>query len=70
MRMRWRRRLARETLMPERTPEYWEEKAAQAIESANKMTTTELRLAFLEVAKNYKEIAERARTLAQWRQKK
>jgi hypothetical protein len=54
--------------MPDRTAQYWEEKAAKAIESANKMTTTELRLAFLELAKNYEQLAERARTLERWQQ--
>lgn len=56
--------------MPDRTAEYWEEKAVKAVESANRMTTTELRLAFLEIAKNYREIAERARIADQWQQRK
>jgi hypothetical protein len=39
--------------MPDRTAAYWEEKAARAIETASTATTTELRLAFLGIAKNY-----------------
>jgi hypothetical protein len=53
--------------MPERTAQFWEEKAAKAVESANRMRTTELRLAFLKLAENYKQLAERARTLERWR---
>jgi hypothetical protein len=55
--------------MPDRTAAYWEEQAARAIESASKATTTELRLAFLEIAKNYREIAAHTLELDQWRQK-
>ena len=56
--------------MPCQTAEDWEEKAERAIEAASKATTTELRLAFLEIAQNYKEIAAHTRLLGQWQQKK
>jgi hypothetical protein len=55
--------------MPDRTAAYWEEKAARAIETASTASTTELRLAFLGIAKNYKEIAAHTFELDQWRQK-
>lgn len=53
--------------MPDQSAEYWEEKAARAIEAANKMTTAELRTAYLKIAQNYKEIAAHTRVIDQWK---
>jgi hypothetical protein len=49
--------------MPIQTAEHWDEKATRATYAARKASNVSLRLAFLEIAKHYREIAAQTRLL-------
>ena len=61
--MRARCKLAQEEIMPIQTAEHWDEKTRLAIETAEAIAHAPARLAMLEIAELYRQLAERTRKL-------